>query len=287
MSLQLTLPFGNQKNLKNLVFTILTKEYPLKLIELHNTIKRRYGRSVTYQAVRKAALELLREGVLEEQQHSYSIRKNWVIDAKQTLERIEQELRRGPRKHSASSETGELTVYEFPTLNALMGFWQENIDQWLRERKKGVPGTNYYQAPHAWEALVHPKEEEEVMRAVTKSRIETVTIITNTTPLDYAIKEFYKGIGVDTTIREPASSFDKGYYVGTYDDLIISTTLPDELVKEIDAFFHQNTDITKLRIDKLTAITKQKILCKLTIVKNAQMANHVNASIRSLIRGEK
>ncbi|MBW2990343.1 hypothetical protein KY348_01420, partial [Candidatus Woesearchaeota archaeon] len=59
MALSVTLPFGQKDNIKNLVFTILTKEYPLKIIELTNFIRKRYGKSVTFQAVRKAVLELV------------------------------------------------------------------------------------------------------------------------------------------------------------------------------------------------------------------------------------
>ena len=45
MAIRITLPFGKDDNVKNLVFSILTKEYPLKIIELTNFIHKRYGRS--------------------------------------------------------------------------------------------------------------------------------------------------------------------------------------------------------------------------------------------------
>jgi hypothetical protein len=49
MSLNISLPLGNKGGVKDLVFTILTREYPLKLIELTNLIRKRYGKAVTFQ----------------------------------------------------------------------------------------------------------------------------------------------------------------------------------------------------------------------------------------------
>ncbi len=82
MTLQLTLPLGKNTDVKSLVFTILTKEYPLKLIELTNYIRKRYGKSVTFQAVRKAVLGLMEEEVLQQESYGYSISKEWVKNSK-------------------------------------------------------------------------------------------------------------------------------------------------------------------------------------------------------------
>ena len=92
MSLEISLPFGKKNNVKNLVFTILVNEYPLKIIELTNFIKKRYGKSVTFQAVRKAILELVRDEVLIKKDNEFQINKNWVKDAKETIDKLYSEL---------------------------------------------------------------------------------------------------------------------------------------------------------------------------------------------------
>jgi len=71
MSLEIVLPMGNKGDVKDLVFTILTKEYPLKLIQLTNFIRKRYGKSVTFQAVRKAVLQLVSENILLHTKHGF------------------------------------------------------------------------------------------------------------------------------------------------------------------------------------------------------------------------
>ena len=88
MSLEITIPFGKldgKDNVKNLVFSILTKEYPLKIIDLTNFIRKRYGKSVTFQAVRKALIQLVSDGVLIKEGTSFQINKNWVFESKKVL----------------------------------------------------------------------------------------------------------------------------------------------------------------------------------------------------------
>ena len=63
MVIKLTLPLNKEDTVKDIVFTILTKEYPLKIIEITNIIRKRYGKSLTFQAVRKALLELIEENI--------------------------------------------------------------------------------------------------------------------------------------------------------------------------------------------------------------------------------
>src|SRR3989344_9251249 len=92
MTLQITLPFGREDNVKNLVFSILTKEHPLKIIELTNFIRKRYGKSVTFQAVRKAILQLVEENVLLRKDNQFSINKEWVVNSKKQLDSLYEEL---------------------------------------------------------------------------------------------------------------------------------------------------------------------------------------------------
>src|SRR3989338_7196434 len=124
MTLRITLPFGKEDNVKNLVFTILTKEYPLKIIDLTNFIRKRYGKSVTFQAVRKALMELTEQGVLERQDAQFSIRKEWVKESKQFIDKLYHDLHNEKVKpKGVDSIHGDISVFTFDSLNKLMLFW--------------------------------------------------------------------------------------------------------------------------------------------------------------------
>ena len=280
MAISIVLPFGGKKNVKNLVFTILTKEYPLKIIELTNYIKKRYGKSVTFQAVRKAILELVDEGILMQKGKGFFINKEWVKNSKYLLDSLYLELTEGISKASSiDSIEGEITVFSFDSLNKLIKFWQDLIDGWFRDFRKGDPNINCYQAAHAWEGLLHLDREKDLMGQLKKKGIKSYILSTGNTPLDKNIMKFYRSIGVEMSIQSSSSSFDKGYYVGTYGDMIIQTQYPEKIVEALDTFFKKNKSIENLNLKILSDIVNKKIKMKLTVIKNLQMAKSINKSI--------
>ena len=280
MTLQLTLPLGNKNDAKSLVFTILTKEYPLKLIELTNFIRKRYGKSVTFQAVRKAVLGLVDGGVLQQEEHAYSINKEWVKNSKKFIDDLYAEVyKEKTRAKSVDSITGEVSVFTFNSLNELMKFWQNLIDDWFTHFKKGDPNLNVYQAAHVWEGILHLDREKELMGQLKRKGIKSYLISTGNTPLDKNIQKFYKRIGIDTKIEHSSSSFDKGYYVGTYGDMIVQAQYPIDLVKELNLFFKKNKTLSNLDLKQLSDIVNKKITMKLTVIKNEAMAKQINKSL--------
>ena len=71
--LELSIPqLGEEsKQAKDIVFSILTKEHPLSLIELSNRVRKEYNLQITYQAVRKAVDVLSKQGVLTKKDKRY------------------------------------------------------------------------------------------------------------------------------------------------------------------------------------------------------------------------
>jgi len=284
MALNITLPFGKEDNVKNLVFSILTKEYPLKIIELTNFIRKRYGKSVTFQAVRKAVLELVADRVLVQTGHEFSINKPWVLESKKVLDALYQELTKEkitPR--SIDSIKGEVSVFTFDSLNELMKFWQDIIDNWFESFKKGDPNINCYQGAHGWEGLLHPDREKNMMGRLKNKGIKSYSLSMGNTPLDKYIWKFYSSIGLKTGFYPSASQFDKSYYVATYGETIVQVQYPKKIIEGLDQFFKKNKTIEDLNLKELSDIANQKIKVKMTVIKNLAMAQQINKSIISQI----
>lgn len=280
MSLEITLPMGKKTNIKNLVFSILSHEYPLKLIELTNYIKKRYGKSTTFQAVRKATLQLVEDGVLQREENEFSININWVKQSKATMDKLHEELTNKKQKETSVDAIGEeISIFTFESLNELMKFWQELIDDWFKKFKKGDYPINCWQGQHTWELLIHPEMEEKIMSQMKKKGIKSYALSMNNTVLDRYISKFYNGIGVKTVNKNSNSIFDKSYCVATYGDLIVQTTHPEKIYKELDAFFKKQKTIENLDMATLIKIVKQKIPMKLTVIKNLEMAKQINKTI--------
>src|SRR3989344_9493898 len=282
MVLELTLPLDDKGKVEDLVFTILSKEYPLRIVDLMNHIRKRYGKSVTFQAVRKAVLNLERKDVVIEKEHRYSLNKEWVRRSKEVLDNLYNELNTGKMKAKGmESIKGEVSVFTFNSLNELMRFWQNLIDDWFKKFKSGDYGINCYQSAHVWEGLLHPDIEKTIMHQLKKKGIKSYTITTGNTPLDRQIAKFYLKLGITVNIVPSSSSFDKSYYVGTYGDLVVQTQYPLETVKALDAFFKKNKSLKDLDLVDLSNIVNRKGNFKLTVIKDLAMAKQINKSILS------
>ncbi|MDO8516789.1 MAG: hypothetical protein Q7S33_01570 [Nanoarchaeota archaeon] len=282
MVLKIMLPFGTKENVKDIVFTILTKEYPLRIIDLMNFIRKRYGKSVTFQAVRKAVLQLKEENVLIQKDNKFSINKEWVLESKKLLDNLYGDLiKEKAISKSIDSIKGDISVFTFESLNDMMKFWQEIIDKWFDNLEKGSYNVNVYQAAHVWEGLLHLEREKELMSQLKKKRIKSFIVSTGKTILDKNIKKFYESIGVKFYISPSSSSFDRSYYIGTYGEMIIQTQYPIKLVKALDSFFKKNKTIKTLDLGELSNIVNMKLEIKLTLIKNLAMAKQINKSILS------
>lgn len=286
MSLQISLPFSNKSknNVKGLVFSILAKEYPLKIIEIKNFINKRYGRNVSFQAVRKAMLELVGDGVLLKKENSFIINKQWVFDSKRIIDELYSTIyQEKETKKSVESIGEEISVFTFNSVGEMMKFWEHLIDNWIKENNEIKLKINCYQSFHIWENLLYPESEQKVMSKLNKKGIKSYVLCTGSTKLDKLSLNFYKNIGL-TIIRSPSKSlFDKEYSVGTYGELVIQTLYPKEIINELDNFFKKTNSLKDLDLNKLSNIINKKIEAKLTVSKNINLAKQINHSIISQI----
>jgi hypothetical protein len=282
MSLEITLPFGKKNNVKNLVFSILINEYPLKIIELTNFIRKRYGKSVTFQAVRKAILELVEEDVLLKKENKFQINREWVKEAKLTIDTLYDDLnteQKIPKRFD--SLEGEVSVFKFSSVGELMKFWEQIIDDWFKNFKKGDYNINCWQGTHGWEGLLYPDYERKLMSQLKKKGIKSYALSTGATPLDRMVWKFYKSVGLVVHTYSSLSKIDKEYYVGTYGDIIVQAQYPKETLNDLDKFFMRNKNIEDLDLTELSKIVNKRAEVKLTVIKNLQMAKQINQSILS------
>lgn len=280
MALSIVIPLGDKKDVKNLVFTILTEEYPLKIIELTNYIHKRYGKSVTFQGVRKALMQLVEDGVIIKENNEFLINKEWVKDSKKFLDHLYiQMFEKNNTKKKVDSIGGDLSVFAFDSINEMMKMWESLSDEWFKNFKKGDYNVNCYQAAHSWEVVLHPDVETTLMSQSKKKGIKSYILCTENTPLDRNLVKFHDRLGVKMVINQSSANFDKSHYIGTYGPFIIQAKYPPEIVKRFDEFFKKNNNIENLDLTELSKIANTKVKIKMTVIKNLEMAKQINESI--------
>jgi hypothetical protein len=271
--------WAKKDSTKDLVFRILITDQNLKLIELKNLIKKRYGKAVTFQGVRQAVNELIEDKVLEKKDKTYNINKMWVLEAKKTISQIENNIINIKKHMEFESIEGEFSTYKFNNLNELMIFWQHIVDEWFSNFKKGDYNINCWQGQHLWEILIHFDREKKIMEQMIKKGIKSYTLIYSDTPLDNYTRRFYESIKIKTRNINSQKEFDNEYYVGTYGDIIIQTKYPKKTSEEINKLFQKTKSLEDLNIKKLHDIINKPIEIKLTVIKNLEMAKQINKNI--------
>lgn len=282
MVIRKILPMKGTSDVKDIIFSILSEEYPLKIIELTNFIKRRYGKSVTFQGVRKALMQLVDEKIVIKKDKEFLINKEWVKDTKKFLDELYLKLVKSKKPVKSlkfDSIGGEVSVFIFNSINEMMSVWQDLSDEWYKSFKKGEYNINCYQAAHSWEVLLHPDIEAKLMGQTKKRGIKAYVLNTENTPLDRSLIRFHEKIGVKSVINHSSSLFDKSYYVGTYGPFIFQAKYPENIVKMLDEFFKKNKDINNLDLSELSKIANTKSQIKMTVIKNLDMAKQINFSI--------
>lgn len=272
------LPYFEASSVRGIIFEILRNEYPLKLIDLANILRRRYGKTISYQAVRKAVHSLIEEGVAEREGHTYRLSKSWAHDCKKMMDALVLDLSGKPKRDKKEIDEN-IRVYTFESINEMMHFWQDLIHDWYMHFKEGDMNINCYQGAHIWEGILHLDKEAQVMGQLKKKGIISYAVCTGSTPLDMKSIKLYEDLGLKIHTVPSHTSFDRSHYIGTYGDLIVEATYPKEVVAALDEFYHENTSMDKLDLKQLRDIVNMNAPLKLTVIKNKKMAEHVNASI--------
>ncbi|MFA6064505.1 MAG: hypothetical protein WCW44_02110 [archaeon] len=272
----LELCFGRKDSVKSIVFGILTKESPLKIIQLTNLVQRRHGKQVTFQGVRKAVHELVIAGALIEENSKYSIDKRWISQAKKEIDALHSQLFSiAPVRKRVDAIGEDLSVFTFDSIAEMMKFWQHSLES--NKTEKG--DINCYQTHHMWEAILFPESERKLMTKLLSGGTKSYFLITGNTILDKLTVKFYRDLGVKVSILSSRSEFDKEYAISTHGSLVIQTNYQKETALALDAFFKKVKKLENLNLEELAKIVSAKAEVKLSIAKNKNMAQQINKSI--------
>ena len=273
--------WGKKNTTKDLVFRLLMDTPEQKIIQLTNSLRKTYGKSVTFQAVRQAVNELVDDEVLTKNDSLYSINPSWVYEAKKTLQTIHERLE-GNVQVRGDSIQGDLSVFTFNSINDMQRFWQQIIDNWYKHLDDETYKINCWQGTHLWEALIHVDSEKKVMQKLKNKGVRSYVLIHADTPLDIFTKKFYQQIGLHVAIQKKQRD-EAHIYTGTYGELIVQVEYPKELHAQIEDIFNKTKSFEDFEISTLHDITSAQHEIKMTVIKNLNMAKQINQQIISCL----
>jgi len=75
-------------NIKDIIIEILSEEYPLSIRKIHNIVRKKYKKLVSYQAVHKTVNELVNKKILSRKTREYSLNRDYIEKLGYFIDRI-------------------------------------------------------------------------------------------------------------------------------------------------------------------------------------------------------
>ena len=280
MPLSFTLPLFEEKPLlvRDKVFTILTTTFPLSLIQILNKIKLEYKDAPSFQAVRKAVLELVAAKVLIKIDKKFSLSTTWILNLTKYASLLHKQYFTQNNKNIKIEVGSNVTVYTFSRLIDLDFVWNSIIREHFLSHPK-PPKRITYEGTHFWFMIVTLAQELELMKEMLNKGITLAYLCYSKTPLDlWAVKQ-YTQVGVCCLSKDLPLEFSPTYNIGVYGNLIISTIYPVELIKKMDAFFQKNKKIEQVNMEELYTLVTSLHKIQLTVIHDPVLAKNKSEAV--------
>jgi Fe2+ or Zn2+ uptake regulation protein len=282
-----TIPFlGGKNSVKDDIFSILSEEPNLSAKEIHARVKRKQGKSVTYQAVHKVLLSLIEQKMLEKNNGKYRIQKNWIDQIREHLTILEQQYQERPsaKRVLEQLKKGPVTL-NLSSLTTMGVFTAELlVEKRMREEKK-QPNLAYLR--HAWWPLKFEPSQYILFKKMDDNNPDNRVIVTQDTPFDRWVIKYYiitahekNRLIIETKARWEEDLIVKG-------NLVIQTRYSNETLKRVDKIYQKISNLTELFDAYFVNVAKDEGFdIEMTISENPTLAKLITEKIKSYF-GEK
>lgn len=274
--LELTIPHPDEGSgtTKDLVFSILSREHPLSLIQLSNRIRKKHNVSVTYQAVRKATERLHEQGVLVKEERKYRINKEWVLSLKRYFDNLLATFEGNRDVHGFVDEMRkeDYAVYTFHNLLDLDDFWGDVIRNWSAtsdSRESFFSSYNY----DFW-FLINLGRETRLYEQMIGEGRDVHMLVLRDAPLNEWGKGIYEGIGAN--IRTYADhDMPDTIDCNVMGDMILQVKYPEKITKRLRSFYAKYRNTQEMSHKEITEIVHTPGEIKLILFKNPSLARDI------------
>jgi hypothetical protein len=260
--------FSDSGSSRDLIFKILSEEWPLSAKEIYSRVNKSSSKNISYQAVHKTLNFLVEENILEKEMGKYLVNLLWVENSNEQLSKLENNLKEGKVVSPLNQKFVFNSVHE--------------VDQFLVSSCKSlVPNQKdelLLQWIHFWIPLFISKNTyKEMKELIINSNFYSIT--PNDSSIDKWCAKFWEDIGVKEKIGAKLG-FDTSFLV--YSDLIIQVFYPLEIREAIDKVYNSTTDPGKLDIDNFfKTVFEKKTKIPVLVSRNKEVAEDLRNQIKA------
>lgn len=283
MVLNITLPqLEKQKKVKDLIISVLAMKHPLSSKKIYNEIKKRFGYSVTYQAVHKSILQLMEQGVLVKEDMDYSINMQWIDEIGNFVERMKrsyEKQKKYPLGIIDMQTTENMQMIIFSNFLGAEIFNIKLLDKYCSNPKNKEPFCAHVQ--HLKRHLFQSGQAYETLKIFKKTKIRKYILVRGDTFIDRWGEEFFYGtsnllLGVDVA---------KNYETYILGDTVTQLYIPPEISKKIDFLYNRIKRIGNIKVPEVYGdIYERKCKVHLLIYKNPEIAEQLRQKTLSYFK---
>jgi hypothetical protein len=262
------------KTAKDYIIEIILEEPNLTIRKIENRIKKKYGYSVTYQAVRKAILQFLKEGVLEKKGKTYNLSKKWIDSLSTLCERLNTKVKcKLPYNIIESKNKEDYQVIYFDSLISRRDYLEEFERKIAPTLKKKM---EVMQIPHGYYTALNKAGTKERMRFFNKHKVKIYRAYGGKTFLDRLAASVYRTCGAKT---KTGAKFKGDSWIIVLGDYIFQT-FPNRHTRKMDKkFFSSSFKFDKSYFKTMRDLYHKKCKVKVIIQKNSDLAEHLREQI--------
>lgn len=266
---------NKEKTTKDLVFSILVDESPKTLTQLHREVKRKYGISVSFQAVIKAVNLLLSNQVIIKEAKLYSLNKDWIFETRNFFDKIYSEQFKVNKPMKKIELGKDVTVYHVKNLLELDRLWNDMLTNWAKHEKEDK--RNVWKGRHCWWLIPRLQEEDILHDFLLKQNIKTYNLVFNKTLLDKLSLRYYgnKGESIKSIRKSPDSNID----LSAFGEFILKCEIPDEIYNKLEKIYQKTKKIEDLNLKEVLDIFKENAEIEVTLIKDKFLAGKIKEDV--------
>jgi len=276
--LELSIPkVGEEvKSSKDLVFNILLNEEGLTLMKIYRNIKKEYNVSITYQAVRKAVDNLVKQKLLIKKAKIYSINDVWLRNLKSFVDQALSSGEKGKNIHKFDKKMFDenYSVYTLNSLFELDNFWGDILLYLAKNLKKGEKKVSINLGHYTWWVLVNLGRETKLYQEFKEKSIKTYFLWLKRNSLNENAAKIYFSMGHKSKIISK-DIIEENMAINTLGDTTIQVEYPKEIIKEIRNYFKKHNK-DNFNMKEITKIVHKPCKIKFIIFKNKEFAKNFN-----------
>jgi len=271
-----------KKTLHDLIIIILAKEYPLKIGEICQRLRKQFNVKLSFQAVRKSLNILTERKILIIKDKAYFINKNHILEVKRLTDQLMKNYFSGEKQVAQkewSDVEGSYTTYTFENLIKTDQFCNEIILDWAYNLKEEDDRVFCFHSPHYWYVFGQLGLESSILTDIKANGIDAYYLADGNTLLDKWTIKFYKGHKINYKISPQKEKLKTT--MGVFGDFIVQYDYPEELFNKIEEFYTNTKNLETMDITKIAQILKFKTSITMTVMKNKTIACKLKEEILS------